>query len=132
MSRNGSHLNERSISETRRQQDSSTGYYHVYSRLVFGIENVTDKFIFFSWKLFLENSTDDERIKIYACLAEMKMALPLSFNNNMHLTQFEAMTFDHFRNSLSNSLTHAVWVIRCSTIYCVNNYAWILFQVLIM
>ena len=38
-----------------------------------------------------ENSTDEGKIKMYACLGEMEMALPLSFNNNIHLTPFEAI-----------------------------------------
>ena len=48
-----------------------------------------------------ESSTDEEKIKLYSCLGEMEMALPLSFNNNIHLTPFDAITFNRFRNDSS-------------------------------
>ena len=65
---------------------------------------------FFNWYLKpnQENSTVEEKIKMYACLAEMEMALPLSFNNNIHLTPFEAITFNNFRIDLSYCGMYAV------------------------
>ena len=87
---------------------SQIRHHHKVTNITMSPTSLSPLFLIDIIKPIQENSTDEEKIKMYACLGEMEMALPLSFNNNIHLTPFEAITFNHFRIDLSYCGIHAV------------------------